>query len=75
MEPKFNNANKNPIAVTRLRMAKGMTRAQLAELTGINMRAIENWEQRRVPMHDVPVGKVLAVAKVLGCTIEELIDD
>lgn len=69
------NVNKNPIALTKIRMAKGMTRAQLAEQTGIHVRAIEKWEQRFVSLLDVSAEKLLAVAKVLDCTVTDLIGE
>lgn len=74
MEPKFNNTNKNPIALTIKRMELKMTRAELAERSGVNIRNIEYWEQRRCNISDAKVSSILAVAKVLGCTVEELID-
>lgn len=69
------NVNKNPIKLTILRMEKGLTRQQLADKVNIDTRAIEKWEQRKVRVADVPVGKILRVARVLNCSIEDLIDD
>lgn len=69
------NVNKNPIKLTILRMEKGLTRQQLADRVDIDTRAIEKWEQRKVRVADVPVGKILRVARVLNCSIEDLIDD
>lgn len=71
----MSNYNKNPIALTRKRTEKGLTRNQLAELTGISSRAIECYEQRRTDFKDAPLRKALLIAAALDCTVEELVDN
>lgn len=58
--------------IKELRLKAGLTQAKLSELSGTSKRAIEEWEGgRRVP-RDVYV--LHKIAKVLGCSIEELIN-
>lgn len=54
------------------RESRGLSRPELAQLTGINVRVIESWEQgRREPgAFDVP-----KLADALGCGTDDLIRD
>lgn len=52
-----------------------MTRAQLAEKSGVSARAIERYEQRRSSINDASVGRVRDLARALGVPIESIIDD
>ena len=58
--------------IKTLRLSAGLTQEKLANDAGISKRAIEEWEGgRRVPRD---VYALYKVSKVLGCTIEELIN-
>ena len=50
-----------------------LTQKQLAEESGVCLRQIIMWEKRGVE-HGV-VGKVKAVADVLGCRIDDLLSE
>lgn len=53
----------------RLREKEGYSQAGLAQLTGVTQQAIARWESGEVlPRAD----KLPLLAKVLGCTIDEL---
>lgn len=57
----------------RMREAQGYSRAAFARATGIPLRTIENWDSRiRLPRD---VYQLLKAARVLGCHIEDIIDD
>lgn len=57
----------------RMREAQGYSRAAFARATGIPMRTLENWDSRiRIPRD---VYQLLKAARVLGCHIEDIIDD
>ena len=58
--------------IKELRIGAGLTQEKLADLAGISKRAIEEWEANRKPPTDVY--KLHRIAKVLGCTIEDLIN-
>lgn len=59
----------------RKRRAKFYTREKLAELSGVSVRTIENWEQGRVDINSSEVFKVLKVAEALDClSIKEILN-
>lgn len=61
------SANPHPIA--RLRMERGLTQAQLAELMGVPQQHISRWERRERN----PAGKnLLKLCKILNCTLADL---
>ncbi|MHB1422143.1 MAG: helix-turn-helix domain-containing protein [Gemmataceae bacterium] len=55
----------------RRREAKGLTQAALAEVLGVSLRNLQNWEQgHRVPKMEM----LLPLARVLGVNVESLLD-
>lgn len=57
----------------RMREAQGYSRATFARATGIPLRTLENWDSRiRLPRD---VYQLLKASRVLGCHIEDIIDD
>lgn len=57
--------------IRKIREEKSINRTQLARLSGVPLRTIEDWEaDRAIPTN---VYQLLKVAKVLGCRIEDLI--
>ena len=58
----------------RLRTLHGYTQAELAERSGVSLRSIQMYEQRRKDINKASVEAVYRISKVLGCTIEDLIE-
>lgn len=59
----------NDSPITRLRLAKGLTQAQLAEEVGCLRGDISRWERgERRPN----TGSAMKLARALGCKIEDL---
>ena len=56
----------------RIRTAYGCTQAELAELSGVSLRSIQMYEQRRKDINRASTETVYCIAKVLGCSIEDL---
>lgn len=55
--------------ISGLREARGLTRTRLAQLSGVPLRTLEEWEAgRRIPRD---VYQIHAVAAALGISIEE----
>ena len=52
------------------RKEKGLTQKRLAELSGIPMRTIQNWENH---MSEPLARPLKRVAEVLGCKVDDLI--
>lgn len=57
----------------RIRTAYGCTQAELAKRSGVSLRSIQMYEQRNKDINKASVESVHRMAKVLGCTIEDLI--
>ena len=58
----------------RIRTAYGCTQAKLAKRSGVNLRSIQMYEQRNKDINKASVESVYRMAKVLGCTIEDLME-
>ena len=58
----------------RIRTEYGCTQAALAKLSGVSLRSIQMYEQRNKDINKASVETVYRIAKVLGCTIEDLIE-
>lgn len=57
-----------------IRKSKGITQEALAEMSGVNLRTVQNFEQGKANINGAAVIKVYALAKALDCTIEDLIE-
>lgn len=58
------------MAIKELRIAAGMTQAQLAKKMNVDQSAVSLWESGKT----APMRKLhKKLAKVLGCTVEELL--
>jgi transcriptional regulator with XRE-family HTH domain len=55
-----------------LRLAKGWSRGDLAEASGIKLRVLESWEQAR---REPGAFEIPKLAAALGCTMADLIAD
>ena len=58
----------------RIRTAYGFTQAELAERSGVSLRSIQMYEQRNKDINKANVETMYRIAKVLGCTVEDLIE-
>ena len=58
----------------RIRTAYGFTQAELAERSGISLRSIQMYEQRNKNINKASADTMYSLAKVLGCTMEDLIE-
>ena len=56
----------------QIRTSYGCTQAELAEKSGVSLRSIQMYEQRNKDINKASVDAVCRLAKVLGCTIEDL---
>ena len=58
----------------RIRTAYGCTQAELADLSGVSLRSIQMYEQRRKDINKASTESVYRIAKILGCSIEDLLE-
>ena len=56
----------------RIRTLYGCTQAELAKRAGVSLRSIQMYEQRRKDINKASAETLYSIAKVLGCTIEDL---
>ena len=57
------------------RAAAGLTRQQLSETSGVNIRMIERYEQGERDINGAKLKTLLRLCKALGCNLEDIIDD
>lgn len=70
--PKF---NPNPTALEKARREAGLTRKKLSELSGVSLRSLECYEQRKNDINIANVKTVRALAQAIGCPIEKILDE
>ena len=58
----------------RIRTAYGLTQAELAKRSAVSLRSIQMYEQRHKDINKASVKNVHSLAKVLGCSVEDLIE-
>ena len=58
----------------RLRKNSGYSQAELAQRSGVNKRMIQQYEIGAKDINKAAVGTLLALAKVLGCEIDDLLE-
>lgn len=56
------------------RMAAGLSQAQLAIVSGVPIRSIQQYEQRRKDLNKAAAETVAALARALFCTVEDLLE-
>lgn len=57
----------------RFRVLRNLSQKQLADLSGVKLRSIQCYEQGDIPIQNAQAETLYALAKVLDCTIEDLI--
>ncbi len=60
--------------LARIRKACGMTQKKLAEVSGVALRMVQLYEQRRKDINKAQAGTVAGIARVLGCAMEDLLE-
>ena len=58
----------------RIRTAYGCSQSELARLSGVTLRSIQMYEQRRKDINKASADTLYSIAKVLGCSIEDLLE-
>lgn len=73
----FDSIMKRKNVATKLqtmRKHSGLSQKQLADKSGISLRSIQQYEQRAKDINKAAVDSLLALAKTLGCRVEDLIE-
>ena len=58
-----------------IRLAYGCSQAELSEMSGVSLRSIQMYEQRNKDINKAGAGTVRSLAKALGCTMEDLLEN
>lgn len=73
----FTNIMKQKNTSTKLqalRKNSGLSQKQLADKSGVSLRSIQQYEQRAKNINKAAADSLLSLAKVLGCSIADLIE-
>ena len=65
-------AQKEETNLAYYRKMKGLSQAQLAKASGVSVRSIQLFEQRKSNINNAQYNHLSSIAKVLGCEIEDL---
>ena len=58
----------------RIRTEAGISRAELAEKTGVKLTAIRDYEQNHKPINNAAAISVYYLAQALDCKVEDLLE-
>ena len=58
----------------RIRKGRGLSQQKLSELSGINLRLLQDYEQGHKNINGAAVVRIVALAKVLDCNVEDLLE-
>ena len=59
----------------KIRQARGLSQSKLAKLAEVELRSIQMYEQRRNDINKAQVETLYKLARVLGCNIEDLLEN
>ena len=66
---------KQPISkIQKLRKNIGYSQRELSEKSGVNLRTLQQYELKAKDINKAASGTLLALSKVLGCNIEDLLE-
>lgn len=63
-----------PTRISQLRRQRGLTQGELAQLVGVTVKSIQAYEQRINSLNRATAETVMRIARVLGCTIDDLLE-
>ena len=59
----------------RIRLIYGCSQRELAEMSGVSLRSIQMYEQRNKDINKAQAESLNRLAKSLGCTMEDLLEE
>lgn len=59
----------------RMRTVYGCSQRELAEMSGVGLRSIQMYEQRKKDINKAQAEALYSLAKVLGCPMEDLLEN
>ena len=58
----------------RLRVDAGISQSQLSELSGVNLRTLQDYEQGQKSINGARAETVYRIAQALNCKVEDLLE-
>ena len=58
-----------------MRKKRGVSQAALAEMSGVNLRTLQFYEQGLLDINNAKLAAVFSLAAALECDIEQILDD
>ena len=68
------NSRKGETNLKKYRLAAGLSQSELAEVSGVQVRTIQQYEQRLKNINAAKAESVIALSKVLECSVEMLME-
>lgn len=68
------NSRKSETNLKKYRLAAGLSQSELAEVSGVQVRTIQQYEQRVKNINAAKVESVIALSKALECPVEMLME-
>ena len=59
----------------KIRLSKNISREKLSELSGISIRTIEGYEQKRRNINNSSVNTMIKLADALGCDLFDILEN
>lgn len=59
----------------KIRNARNLSQRRLSELSGVELRSVQMYEQRRNDINKAQAGTLHRLARVLGCDVEDLLEE
>lgn len=67
-------AQKDETNLAYYRKMKGLSQAQLAKASGVSVRSIQLFEQRKSNINNAQYNHLSAISRVLGCEVDDLLE-
>lgn len=68
------NSRKGETNLKKYRLAAGLSQSELAEVSGVQVRTIQQYEQRLKNINAAKAESVIAISKALECSVEMLME-
>ncbi|MBQ7115446.1 MAG: helix-turn-helix transcriptional regulator [Clostridia bacterium] len=65
---------KSETNLAKHRKEKNLSQSQLAKATNVSVRSIQLYEQRKADINKAQYNNLMALSKVLGCNVEDLLE-
>ena len=60
--------------LAELRKRRGITQKELAEKSGVNLRTLQEYDNRAMDINRATGGTLTALSRALGCQMEDLLE-